>query len=102
MKLGVGARLRSQVCSTQVVVVRTNGDDHKFTCGGHPLVPLDSPMDTSLTLEDESDTGNLVGKRYVNASRDFEVLITSPGAGALIIDGESLQIKQAKPLPSSD
>lgn len=102
MKLGVGVRLRSQVCSTQVVVVRANGDGHEFTCGGHGLVPLDSPVDASLALADESETGNSAGKRYVNASQGFEVLVTSPGAGTLIVDGERLQIKQAKALPSSD
>lgn len=102
MKVAVGARLRSQVCSTQVVVVRTNGDDREFTCGGHPLVALDAPVGVDLELADESATGNPAGKRYVNASQDFEVLITSAGVGTLIVDGESLQIKQAKALPSSD
>ena len=46
--------------------------------------------------------GSLLGKRYVNAAGNLELLCVKPGDGSLAADGESLVLKEAKPLPSSD
>ena len=102
MKLSVGSRVRSQVCSSQSVVVRCGTGDYALTCGGHELVPMDAPVDSDLVLRQKTETGNLVGKRYVNAAGDLEVLITAAGEGALAVAGEPLGLKETKPLPSSD
>jgi hypothetical protein len=43
-----------------------------------------------------------MGKRYTNEAGDIEVLCTKPGEGGLAVGGTALEIKGAKPLPSSD
>ena len=54
------------------------------------------------TADPELSQGTLIGKRYVNAAGTVELLCVKAGKGSLSIDGEVLQIKDAKPLPSSD
>jgi len=46
--------------------------------------------------------GTQIGKRYVNAAGDLELLCTKPGTGSLAAGGAPLVVKGAKPLPSSD
>jgi hypothetical protein len=46
--------------------------------------------------------GSVIGKRYVDAAGTAEILCTKPGTGTLTLDGEVLQVKDAKPLPASD
>ena len=48
------------------------------------------------------DGGLLIGKRYVDASGDLEVLCTKAGASSLSVGDQVLDTKDAKPLPSSD
>ena len=43
-----------------------------------------------------------LGKRYKSSDGAVEVLINKPGAGDLRYDGQPLELKEAKPLPSSD
>jgi hypothetical protein len=43
-----------------------------------------------------------MGKRYTNEAGDIEILCTKPGEGGLAVDGTPLEVKGAKPLPSSD
>jgi hypothetical protein len=102
MKLAVGARLRSQVCSAQIVIVRSGRGDHELSCGGHPVVPLDAPALPGPILERRADGGVQLGKRYVNEAGDVEILITAAGEGELRLDGSPLRLKPAKSLPSSD
>ena len=102
MKLTVGARLRSQVCSAQVVIVRGGRGEHELSCGGHSLVPLAAPAFPGLVLERRAEGGVRLGKRYVNEAGDVEVLVTAAGDGELSLDGAPLRIKQPKSLPSSD
>ena len=102
MKLTVGARLRSQVCPAQVVIVRGGRGEHELSCGGHSLVPLGAPAFPGLVLERRAEGGVRLGKRYVNEAGDVEVLVTAAGDGELSLDGAPLRIKQPKSLPSSD
>jgi hypothetical protein len=102
MKLTVGSRLRSQVCSAQVVIVRGGRGEHELSCGGHSLVPLGVPAFPGLVLERRAEGGVRLGKRYVNEAGDVEVLVTAAGDGELSLDGAPLRIKQPKSLPSSD
>jgi len=123
-----GTRLRSAVCTTEVMVIQAPGADVEITCGGAPMVPLGSPAasgasgssgasasareagarsersEQSQQIRDSSATnpGTLIGKRYVNAAGDLELLCTKPGAGTLAAAGAPLTVKGAKPLPSSD
>ena len=43
-----------------------------------------------------------LGKRYKSADGAVEVLINKPGPCDLHYDGQPMEIKEAKPLPSSD
>ena len=88
--LKAGTRLRSSVCATEVMVVMAPGDDVELSCGGAPMIGIAAAGGTQM------------GKRYTNEAADLEVLCTKPGEGSLSSGGTALQIKGAKPLPSSD
>lgn len=98
-----GARLRSQVCATEVIVVRPPADGVDLTCGGHPMIALDAEAAAGLASEPELSGGALLGKRYTLAADDtFEVLVTKPGTGTLGDGAVPLVLKEAKALPASD
>jgi hypothetical protein len=102
MELKSGARLRSQVDATEVVVVRAGPGDADIACGGHPMVePTATPQD-GLTVAAGLDGGTLLGKRYTDEAGEVELLVTKPGQGSLTLGGAPLELKSAKPLPASD
>ncbi len=96
-----GTRLRSTVCETEVVVVRAPDGDLDLRCGGGPMVAIGDPGGGGRPSPG-FDGGTLVGKRYVDADGSLELLCTKPGAGSLSVGDDLLEIKAAKPLPSSD
>jgi hypothetical protein len=96
-----GTRLQSQVCDTQVIVVRSADSLDDLRSGGSAMVPVGNDKDASLTLDAALSDGNLMGKRYVDDA-GAEVLVTKAGAGTLSIGTTPLTIKEAKPLPASD
>jgi hypothetical protein len=102
MELKNGARLRSQVDATEVIVVRGVPGDVDLSCGGHPMVDLQAAPAEGLSVADGLDGGTQLGKRYTNEAGDVELLVTKPGGGTLTLDGEALDLKTAKPLPASD
>jgi hypothetical protein len=102
MRITSGGRYRSQVCQTEVVVVRQLAGDLDLTCGGHPLIDLTAQPAPGLTLKEGADAGNSLGKRYTDPSGQLELLITKAGPGTLALGGEPLALKAAKPLPASD
>jgi len=93
-----GTKLKSAVCDTEVMVIR--GSDLVAMCGGVAMGD-EKPAEPAAADPDLSQ-GTLIGKRYVNAAGTVELLCVKAGKGSLSIDGEVLQIKDAKPLPSSD
>ncbi|OBK79721.1 hypothetical protein [Mycobacterium sp. 1274761.0] len=96
-----GTRLQSQVCDTQVIVVRSADSLDDLRAGGAPMVPLDAEKSDDLTLDESLAEGNLMGKRYVDEN-GAEVLVTKAGKGTLSVGATPLTIKEAKPLPASD
>ena len=102
MELKPGTRLRSQVCTTEVIVVRPPASAVELTCGGHPMVALDVPPESGLILIDVGGGPSELGKRYTGTDESLEVLVTKAGAGTLADGGVPLVLKAAKPLPSSD
>ncbi len=101
MELKPGSRFRSQVCETEIVVVKV-GDGGELACGGAPVVPIDAAVDGTATMRDGHDGGTLLGKRYTDETTGVEILCVRPGTGALSIDGRLLELKTAKALPASD
>jgi hypothetical protein len=103
VQLKPGLRLRSQVCTTEVIVVRPATDDLDLTCGGKPMVELGAEVDDSATPVPGFDTGSQMGKRYTTEDESgLELLVTKAGAGTLAAGDIPLVLKDAKPLPSSD
>lgn len=96
-----GNRLRSQVCDTEVIVVRAADSLDDLRAGGVPMIPIDGKPEPGATAAAELSEGNLLGKRYVDES-GAEVLVTKAGAGTLSIGATPLALKEAKPLPASD
>jgi hypothetical protein len=96
-----GTRLQSQVCDTQVIVVRSADSLDDLRAGGVPMVPLDAEKAADLSLDPAFSEGNVMGKRYVDEN-GAEVLVTKAGAGTLSIGTTALNLKEAKPLPASD
>jgi hypothetical protein len=94
-----GTRLTSQVCDTQVIVVRSADSLDELRCGGAPMVALGA--ERSGELDPAFADGNVMGKRYVDET-GAEVLVTKAGAGTLAIGQTALSLKEAKPLPASD
>lgn len=102
MELKAGARLRSTVCETQVIVVRAPSDAGvELWCGGSPMVGLDDSA-AAGNPDPAHQKGTVLGKRYVDESSGLEVLCTKGGEGSLSNKGEELALQQAKPLPASD
>jgi hypothetical protein len=96
-----GTRLQSQVCDTQVIVVRTADSLDDLRAGGVAMVPIVSEKASDVTLDPAFSDGNAMGKRYVDET-GAEVLVTKAGAGTLSIGTTALALKEAKPLPASD
>ena len=100
--LRTGARLRSQVCTTEVIVVRPGAGSVFLTCGGQAMVDLADTSEAG-TPAAGLDGGSLLGKRYTATADDtLELLVTKAGAGTLGDGDTPLVLKEAKPLPASD
>jgi hypothetical protein len=96
-----GTRLQSQVCDTQVIVVRTADSLDDLRAGGAAMVPIGTETAGDATLDPAFSEGNAMGKRYVDET-GAEVLVTKAGAGTLSVGATPLALKEAKPLPASD
>ena len=101
MEVKPGTRLRSVADATEIIVVKAPKADVDLRCGGHPMAPIDAPPGDA-PVASGFDQGTLIGKRYAHDRAGLEVLCTVPGAGALSVGPELLELKQAKALPSSD
>jgi len=93
-----GTRLKSAADDTEVMVIRTGGGS--IECGGTPMGEA-KPADAA-PLDPNFSAGTLMGKRYVDANGQYELLCVKPGKGSLSVDGVALVVKDAKPLPASD
>jgi hypothetical protein len=101
VELKAGTKLRSAVDGVEVIVVKAQGDVD-LRCGGHPMVAAGDDAPTGASVEGGFDKGTLLGKRYVDESGELEILATKAGESSLSVGDEPLEVKAAKPLPSSD
>jgi hypothetical protein len=96
-----GLRLRSAVCSAEVIIVRTTEAELDVRCGGRPMLSFDDPPPAGEPAAAAGlDHGTLLGKRYGTA--DLEILCTKAGPGSMSIGDEPLPVLEPKKLPSSD
>ena len=96
-----GTRLQSQVCDTQVIVIRAGESFDDLRAGGAPMVPVGDAKSDGPAPNPALCTGNVMGKRYVDDT-GAEVLVTKAGVGTLTVGDTPLDLKEAKPLPASD
>ncbi|MET0951730.1 MAG: hypothetical protein ABWX57_00480 [Aeromicrobium sp.] len=102
-ELKPGQRLRSQVCTTEVIVVRHGDGSVHPTCGGLPMLPAGADAATDAAGDPALMNGSAIGKRYTSESdAAFEVLVTKGGDGTLGDGRTPLVLREAKPLPASD
>ena len=101
MELKPGTRLRSATDSTEVIVVRAPSEAVDLRCGGRPMLAVDDDA-PKAEIEGGFDEGTQLGKRYADEEVGIEILCTKPGKASLSLGDERLNIKGAKPLPSSD
>lgn len=101
MELRAGSRLRSVVCETEVIVVSAPSEPVDLRCGGEPMVAMDAARRDG-TPNPSHGAGTKLGKRYADPGGGLEVLCTKAGAGSLSVGDSPLEVKAAKPLPSSD
>jgi hypothetical protein len=97
-----GTRWKSAVCNSEFMLIVAPDRDVTLTCGGAPVVEHGTEPPAGATIDPDQKQGTQMGKRYTNEAGDIELLCTKPGEGGLAVDGEALQVKGAKPLPSSD
>jgi hypothetical protein len=102
MKLKVGERLQSVVCDTEVIVIGAPAEPVSLTCGGREMVPAGAEAPRRGPRDPGAAAGVQLGKRYADEDLGLELLVTKAGNGPLAVDGAPLEIKQPKPLPSSD
>jgi hypothetical protein len=74
--------------------------DGTIACGGAPMVE-GKPADRGQ-IDPAFAEGTRIGKRYVDSEASVELLCVKAGQGSLSLGGAALQVKDAKPLPSSD
>ena len=99
--LKAGTRAKCAVCDTEVMAVRSPAAELLLACGGAEMVAMDAAK-TPGAHAASALPGTLLGKRYVTAAGDVELLCTKGGKGQLTVNSEALAVKEAKPLPSSD
>jgi len=101
MDLKAGSRWTSAVSDVEVVVVKAPDEGLALSCGGAEMLPHGSEK-SGGAVEAGLDAEIAVGKRYADVAGDVELLVTKGGTGSLKVGDEVLDIKAAKPLPSSD
>lgn len=97
-----GARFKSAVCQTEVVVVKVPKAAVSLACGGLPMIAYNEPRPGGLAMLPDHTKGTALGKRYADEDSGLEVLCSKAGEGSLSVGGRALIVREAKKLPSSD
>ena len=83
-------------------MVRPPAEPIDLRCGGHPVIPAGDEPPAGAVLHDAFAAGTAIGKRFAHPDSGLELLCVAGGAGSLCVGEVPLQLKGAKPLPSSD
>ena len=84
------------------MTVKAPKTDLEVTIGWVATIASATARDGSVTAVAGHYSGTLMGKRYVDEADTIELLCTKAGSGAVAVNGELLQLKEAKALPASD
>ena len=97
--LAPGKRMKSAVCTTEIMVITAPDGDVALRCGGAPMA---ENADGSGSVDPAHAKGSAIGKRYVNGDGTLEVLCVKTGDGSLALADDALAVKDAKKLPKTD
>lgn len=81
-------------------LIVTKGGPGTLSDGDAPLILKDSGSFPEGTAAGQNPVQ--LGKRYKSADGSVEVLINKPGTCNLCYNGQPMELKEAKPVPSSD
>ncbi len=98
--LTTGQRLKSTVCSTEIMVISAPDADLDLTCGGAPMG--ENAENKGGPINPDFANGTTIGKRYVTEDGELELLCVKPGDGSLAVNSTELKIKESKKLPKTD
>ena len=93
-----GLRLKSAVCSTEIMVIRAPALDALLACGGVEMLAMTETTTGGRSIDPAQSGGTLIGKRYIDATDRVELLCTRGGDGSIALDGVAMVVKQAKAL----
>ena len=103
MQLKPGTRLKSTVCTTEVVVGARTGRRHRRAVRRRGDGPVQCARHApGGSIDPIRAEGTRSGKRYADDQIGLELLCTKDGDGSLFIGDTPILAKDAKPLPSSD
>ena len=97
--LAAGKRLKSAVCTTEIMVIAAPDGDVDLRCGGAPMA---EDASSGGAPSPNFDNGSAIGKRYVNGDGTLELLCVKAGDGSLSVGDDALAVKDAKKLPKTD
>jgi hypothetical protein len=97
-----GLRLKSAVCSVEIMILRAPAMQADLHCGGVEMIAPGEAASPDARLDPARAQGTLIGKRYIDAQDRVEILCTQGGEGSLMFEGVAMTVRQAKALPSSD
>ncbi|MCZ6616998.1 MAG: hypothetical protein O7E57_02605 [Gammaproteobacteria bacterium] len=100
MALKVGQRLKSTVCTTEIMVIAAPAGEIQLSCGGAQMT--DGDVNGGGSVHPDYCNGSTIGKRYVSEAGDLEILCVKPGEGSLAMGDVALNLKDAKKLPKTD
>ncbi len=100
--LKTGSRLRSAVCTTEVMVISVPDEGFEVSCGGVQMIDVAQTPAGGHSVSPDAAEGTKLGKRYIDDGGALELLCTKAGDGSLASNGVLLKLKEAKKLPSSD
>ena len=95
-----GTRLKSTVCTTEIMVITAPAEGIDIMCGGEPM--NSDGQGNGGSAHQEHAAGSILGKRYTNEEGGLEILCVKGGEGSLWAGGSAMKVKVATKLPKTD
>ena len=100
-ELKAGTRIKSAVCTTEVMVIAAPAGDTDVTCGGVSMISL-ADTATAGAMDPAHAHGTLLGKRYVNTAVTLNCSALNREMARWRSVAKRWCSREAKALPSSD